>query len=239
MFRKGYRRARKSFSKAVRRVLRKTTETKDTILNIAENNRTVVHNGVNVLTTNLFATSQGTTAHHRIGDRVYAKGLAIKMYIENQQYRDNVQYMVLIIRNKNSPASDIIPGENIWEGASTSKNLDWIDTNKYDVLFAKRYWVKHDSTPGTLQVMGATGLDGQSHLAAADTEIIGQGKRQIKFYVPIRKNLKYNDGGTRPASMSYALCIVPYISYTATTGGTVYPAGHVSWVGKFYFKDDN
>lgn len=239
VYRRSRRYARKAFSKAVRRVLRKTTETKSTIANVAENNKVLYHNGVNVLTTNLFATSQGTSHEQRIGDRIFAKAFALKMYFENQQYRDNVQYLVLIIRNKNMSGQDIVIGEDIWEGVSTTKCLDWIDTNKYDVMFAKRVWVKHDSTPGTANIMGTGGLDGQTGLNPDSVEYIGQGKRLVKFYIPIRKLMKYNDGSTRPSTMSYSLCVVPYISYTAQTGGTVYPAGHVSWVGKFYFKDDN
>lgn len=217
----------------------KMAENKHQFTNIC-NNRALNHNIVEVLNDNLFGTFQGTDAHMRIGDKVYGRYIQIKMYFENQQYRPKAAYLVLVLRNKSNPQNPITDGENIFEPITTSKNLDYIDYNKYQVLYSKRVIVNDSgSTTGTNAVMNTNPAgvfpDGT---AAFGSSVIGNPTRYHTFKVWLNKNINYLEGGSSlPVTQRYSLAIIPYATYTTNTDNAVYPVGHVSAVSKFYFKD--
>lgn len=230
----------KSLVKLIKSVHLRQCETKKTQTEVCKDQQ-LTHNYVQVIETNIFATVQGDENHQRDGDKIFAKYAKFRMYFENQQYRPFASYLILVIQNKNSPATDIVNGENLWEGVTTSKNLDYIDYNKYRVLYRKRVNVGSMANNwGTKQTMGSGGVDGMA-AAWSDTsqpQLIGNVSRYFNFKIRLNRTIQYLDGNTNATStMNYALVIIPYSSYTTTTNGTVYPVGHVSCVEEFFFKD--
>lgn len=219
---------------------------RSTMLKMAENkhiyaqdclNLTLVHNQLKVIRNNIFATVQGTDTNQRSGDKIFARYIQFKMYFENQQYRPKASYLVLVLRNKNNPSANIADNEDIYETVSTSKNLDYIDYNKYQILYSKRVNVSdagsYAGTSGTMST-GNPAIDGVAEYGAAK---MSNPARYHTFKVYLNKTLEYLDGSNTPSTQKYAIAVIPYATFSTTTGGTVYPVGHVSCVSKFYFKD--
>lgn len=203
----------------------------------ANDNLTLVHNQLKVIRNNIFATVQGTDHTNRIGDKIHAKYIKFKMYFENQQYRPKATYTILVLRNKNDASANILDNENIYEGVTTSKNIDYIDYNKYEVLYSKRITVNNSgSSDGPISAMGTGGIDGESKALGAET-VIGNPTKHHTFKVRLNRTIQYLDGTNTPSTMKFALAVIPYCNYTTATGGTTYPVGHVSVASCFVFKD--
>lgn len=198
-------------------------------------NLTLLHNQVRVIRNNIFATVQGTDHTNRVGDKIFAKYIQFKMYFENQQYRPIVDYLVLVLRNKNNASANISDGEDIFESVTTSKNLDFIDYNKYQILYSKRVRVEA-SNLGTLTQMNNTSADGVATDGNGFWTFVNA-NRTFTFNLRLNKTIEYLDGTNTPSTMKYCLAVIPYSDYTTTTGGTAYPVGHVTVASKFIFKD--
>ena len=80
------RKGRAGLARTIKRVMLNSCETKHVYLNICTN-QTMEHNELTILHNNLLYTTQGDTHTTREGDTIYCRGVKIKMYIENQQYR--------------------------------------------------------------------------------------------------------------------------------------------------------
>lgn len=224
---------RKGLARAVKYQILKMAESKHIYANDAQN-LVLQHNVLQVIRNNIFATVQGTDHTNRIGDKIHAKYIKFKMYFENQQYRPKCTYTILVLRNKNDASANISNGENIYEGVTTSKNIDYIDYNKYQVLYSKRVTVNDaGSYQGTSAAMGTGTVDGAATVDAR----VGNPSRHHTFKLRLNKTLEYLDGTNTPSTMKYALAVIPYCNYSTTTNGSVYPVGHVSVASMFVFKD--
>ena len=76
----------------------------------SNSNVTLEHNEVTMLDTDLLWNQQGDGASGRSGDRVFARGVKLKMYFENQQYRPFARYRIIIFRNRIVLLRPILPG---------------------------------------------------------------------------------------------------------------------------------
>lgn len=224
----------RGLKRAIKRTMLSLAESKHIFANDAQN-LTLLHNQLHVIRNNIFATVQGTDHTNRIGDKIFAKYIRFKMYFENQQYRPFATYTVLVLRNKNDASANIVDGENIYEGVTTSKNIDYIDYNKYEVLYSKRIVVNSRTGPGTNDAMGSGGIDGAAWIN--DQMWVGQASRHHTFKVRLNKTIQYLDGTNTPSTQKFAIAVIPYSSYTTTTAGSTYPVGHVSVASCFVFKD--
>lgn len=226
---------RKGLARAVKNTILRMAESKILYANDAQN-LTLEHNEVRVIRNNIFATVQGTDHTNRVGDKIFAKYIQFKMYFENQQYRPICDYLVLVLRNKNNASANLSDGENIFESVSTSKNLDYIDYNKYQVLYSKRVRVEA-SNLGTKNVMGNASVDGAAGVSTTGEWVFVNANRTFTFNLRLNKTIEYLDGTNIPSTMKYCLAVIPYSNYSSTTSGAVYPTGHVTVVSKFVFKD--
>lgn len=200
-------------------------------------NQVLQHNELYVIENNIFATVVGTGDNQRIGSKIFAKYIKFKMHFENQQYRPVASYLILVLRNKNNPSANISTGDNIFKGVTTSKNLDYIDYDKFQVLYSKRLMVR-DGNQGGAAAMGTSwnpGIDGVSG-SSTDPRGYVNVQRYYNFKIRMNKTLEYLTGNT-PEYQNYHLAIIPYANYSATTSGDIYPVGHVSCVSEFVFKD--
>lgn len=232
-----FRLRRRGLARTIKRVLLRNAETKFRFNSAS--NVTLEHNEVRVIANNILYLQQGDAHDQRSGDKVFAKHVKFKLYFENQQYRPRVSYTVLVLRNKTNASADIVNGENIFEGVTSTKSLDFIDYNKYDVIYRKSVTVSNaGSYPGEPGAMGSSGgVDGAVASAPNFTNLVTNANKYKSFTVRLNKNITYQDGSTNPSTQRYALAIIPYINNTSITSGALHPAGHVSMVYRYVFKD--
>ena len=111
-YRKNYRRKKSKYYKLtnkgrmarmIKSVMLKNCETKVKHMEMCINQR-IEHNELTMLDNNLLELSQGSGHDKREGDCIYLKGVMLKFYIENQQYRPFARYKIVVFRNKNNPS---------------------------------------------------------------------------------------------------------------------------------------
>lgn len=229
-------RSRGGMAKMIKQVMLKQCETKHSQFTLGDN-VTLEHNQYTLLQHNLCYLNQGDSHDTRNGDTVYARGLKLKLYIENQQYRPFARYAIVVLRDKQNPNSTITTGTNLWEGVTTSKNLDFFDFNRYEFKVIKRVNVSAPNSGSSLALGGT--VDGVANVESSGEsyEVMGNGSRYVNIWIPLNYHLKYLDGTNQPAQYRWQIGIIAYGSHGATTSGGTYPIGHVTGVGKFYFKD--
>lgn len=229
-------RPRTRFAKAIKRVLLKNSETKVKQFSVAQNT-TLEHNELTVLNTNMLTIGQGSGDEERDGQEVYCRGIKLKFHFENQQYYPIARYDIKLIRNRVSPNSAMNTGDNIWEGISTSKQLDWVDKESWIVRHLKTVIVKQ-SASGSSRPLGDTvpGVADVDHLGS-DYEVIGNAQRYVNIWIPFNRRVRYRDATSDPMDGKWNLCVLAYGPYGATTSSAVWPIGHCTGVAKLYFKD--
>ena len=244
--RRAYRRKRSKYYKrsgrgaltrTIKRVMLNSCETKNYAAQQCQN-KTMAHNEFTIVTTNLLYIGQGDSHHQREGDQIYCRGIKLKFYFENQQYRPFARYKIIVVRNKNNPSSQLATGStDIWEGNSTSKNLDWFDKNKYEFKVIKNVTVTAPNT-GTSLALGGT-VDGVADKESGGTnyEVVGNPSKYVNIWIPFNSNIQYLDNSTSPSTQQWQLGVIAYSSYGATTAGATYPVGHVTCMSKVFFKD--
>lgn len=245
---------RKKMRKSVRRIVNAMAETKVEMRQVA-NNVGVKHNFITNYTTNLLYTDNGTrgemvndtattsTVGIRNGRKLFGKGLAFRIKLENFQAQPHLVYKLMIVRHKYDN-SITATDANLWEGAHTDKMLDYIDTESWEIKWSKTYTLKMPgygsgaATSTTGQIAGTAQVDqgdGQAH--------IGRPKRFIKEYIPINRDVFYHkvqgaaapEDHTYPLNMRWQLVGFCYSAYTAGTNGD--DLGFIDCSTKFYTKD--
>lgn len=222
----------------------KQSETKHLHLEIV-NNATLEHNEYTRLKSNLLdGIVPGTRAFERTGDKIYLKGISLKMYFENQQYRPLVRYKIVIFRNKkDSGGAGILPtgSSTLWEGTSTSKNLDWFNTNVIDFKTVKDIVVRAPNSGSSLALnaYGGTSPDGVANVEhlGESYEVITNPSRQVNIWIPFNKNIQFDDNTNQAPNNIWQIGVITYGTHGQTTSGSVYPCGHVTAVAKLYWKD--
>lgn len=216
-----YSRRKRYMPRRNRRYLRsllRYTETKWNDLNTAHD---LYHNGgignTFVPDFNMCQTSVGTNQNTRIGDKVWAKGLKVKMWLSNKGDRPNVMYRIFAItmppdQVNNSPAG-------LFSGTTTGNRiLDFVNTDRYKVIYHKVITVQTTSKWTTPSV---------------DKEV----SRYHSFYIPMNRMISYTtDGGNVP---KYQKDIIGfgYIVYDAFGTLTSDNIASIRVKTRFYFKD--
>lgn len=81
----------------------------------------------------------GGHGNNRFGKRIFVKGIKCAINLESQQYRPSVNYTLYLIRRKEHPADALTSQSDMFEGCSTTLPLDYINHQKVQVLFAKKF----------------------------------------------------------------------------------------------------
>jgi len=247
-------RLRKPFRRQVRRLVNAMAETK-VVLRTISNNVGVKHNYMTLLDPNLLKTDTGIDGETlnpaevpgaqtgtRIGRKVYAKGLSIRFKLENFQNQPELNYRVVILRNKigNSLTAD---EANIWEGSHDDRMIDYLDTDRWDVKFSKIYKLKMPGF-GTGAATTQTGQGAGTAPVSQEngTSWIGRPKRFVKTYIPINKELVYppvrsGSGYSVPYNEHWQMLIMCYSAFTAPTAHDSVALGFIDCTTKMYFKD--
>lgn len=201
-------------------------------------NLTVEHNEMTMINTDLLDVVQGDGVSSRMGDRIYVRGIKLKIYIENQQYRPFARYCIVIFRDKAYPHTVHVTGDTLQEGVTTNKNLDFFDYNRYEFKVIKRVNVTMPNA-GTSLALGGT-VDGVANLesSGANYTVYGNPSKYVNIWIPFNYNVTYQDGGSSAvATQVWQMGVIAYGSFGATTSGATYPIGHISVVKKLYFKE--
>lgn len=240
---------RRNFASKVMRIVNNRAETKEVYLKYAEN-RTLDHNDIVNLTSNLFEVNNGTdgdqmegasttTTAARVGKRIYLKGVKFTMILESQQYRPNCSYWIYILQNRGNPDQSLTAKSAIFEGLATQIPVDFIDTEKVRILHCRKFTPKMPN-PGTDTAMDTTAVgpsDGNAH-----PTIVGSVPNPMiikKWWFPIKKYIDFRDGnnGLPTPNNRWQIVVASYNNNSTVGGGTVYPCGHMWLSGKLYFTD--
>ena len=221
--RKRYKRSKKtSFRKKVLNILNQNSETKWT--SKATENVEMKHNGgisrAYGILPNLLQTNQGVSQSQRIGDEVNAKGIKIKIYLQNTPERRNVNYRIMVLQVPRANAgtnslTDIFNGSMIDNCLLATVNTDYYKVIRQKIV---RMVQDTDYTPG---------------------DVLRNNSKLIQMYIPMKgKKVKYgptNDSAyPKLDKYCYSLCVTAYDNNGALLTDTL---GNVSAEIRFYFKD--
>lgn len=216
------RRTVKSLKNAVRRVLLRTAETKYAVGH--QENLQLYHNtgvaGTHVFIGNCLSTSQGQGEENRIGDKVQAVGLSLKLMLFNKSDRPNVTYRIIVFT---APPDQSASGNPVgfWEADIGNKIMDNINTNKYKVIKEK-----------FIQVQG------QDTAFEAGVDTLREKSKSLQMYIPLkgRQVVYSSENGAVPKYQRDVIqvAIIAYDAYGTLTTDNI---ASFAWMRKFYFKD--
>jgi len=172
---------------------------------------------------NMLQTLQGNNQFTRIGDKVWGKGLKIKMWLSNKGDRPNVIYRIFAIT---LPVNQLTTTPlNMWSGVVTGNNylLEMLNTDKYKVLYNK-YITVHSTSKWTVDI---------NPLLDREKEI----SRYHSFYLPLNRIISYSaDNGNVPKYQKDIIGI-GVIPYDATGTSPLDNIASFRLKSRFYFKD--
>eukprot|EP00961_Rhodomonas_salina_P268358 3626469-Rhodomonas_salina.1 len=159
------------------------------------------HNNVTLLQFNALEQSIGirgevvpsSTGGNRIGKKIFLKGMKCAINLESIQKRPQVTYWLALMRNKKDPYSNIDTKGDIFEGINSTIPMDYIDTDKVEVKFMKKFVLRMPNA-GTSSSMAAPGFaptwdnngDPQMKFTVTNPQ------RIEKFWVPLLARVHYS-----------------------------------------------
>lgn len=168
---------------------------------------------------NLLATNQGQTQETRLGDKVIAKGLSIRLWLSNKLDRPNVMYRIIVFSGPRDQISIASPN-NFFEAHIGNKMIDMVNTDKYKII--KQRIIRPFAGDYSLE-SSATNKEHSTYLA---------------MYIPLKnRQVSYgNDNEDLPTFTRdcISVAILAYDAYGTLTTDTI---ASFSYLTKFYFKD--
>lgn len=199
----GRKRPRTKFAKAVVRVMNKYAEQKVVFKeNTPSTGTQLYHNNIHNLDNNPFYTTVGTAGEGgvgavgtRVGKKIFIKGIKVAINLEAIQKHPLTHFWLYLIKNKIDPDEDITVQSEMFEGRSSTLPLDYIDTDKVDIMFCKK-WTLRAPNMGTSTSLPA----GDGYAPTWENGGVPEGKAVVtnpqkieKFYVRINKTFTYRD----------------------------------------------
>lgn len=197
---------RAKFARRVMRIVNRRAETKKVFKNCTGGSggqTQLNHNNVTLLQFNALQTdlgsrgediNGGTAGGSRIGKKIYLKGISCAINLESIQKRPHVTYWLALMRNKKDPYANISTKGDIFEGLNSTIPMDYIDTDKVDVKFMKKFVLRMPNS-GTSSSMAAPGFaptwvnDGDPQMKFTVTNP----QKIAKFWVPFNRTIEFND----------------------------------------------
>lgn len=172
---------------------------------------------------NILQTQQGVTQFTRIGDKIWAKGLKVKMHISSKSDRPNVMYRIAVIT---MPPDQVNANPiNLWPaGSSGQKMLDTINTDRYKIIYQKIINVQSSPQRWTVDINPLLNRDHES-------------SRYHSFYLKLNRMIGYTqDNGVMPKYQKDILGVM-MIPYDATGTLITDNIGSIRTTYRLYFKD--
>lgn len=188
------------FARAVMSVVNRKAEVKTQPKVVADYSE-VKHNQIQNLTDNALFTRLGTTGEggvnglnsSRIGKKIFAKGMKVALNIQQSQKRALCRYVLYLVRNKVVPDSTINQKDEMFEGYSTTIPMDYIDTDKVDILFAKYITIKMPNQATAKDMVNPSGLANLAETDGISKAVITNPQHFSKFYIPLNRVITYRD----------------------------------------------
>jgi len=208
---------------AVRRVLQKNLEKKQSCYTSTDYTQIQHNSFVNIDTTILATTpgiydpNTGNTAN-RIGDQISLKRIEFRMMLElNERYSDCTFRIIVVKTSK----GDVPTISTLWVGLSGNKMLDNYDRERYTVLYEK--WGKIKA-PGLsvgrrgIQDVSATELSTGIYLQNDASVTLSRATKIVKFTLPYSKFSKngviqYENGLSQVKMFDYYVLVYAYANY--------------------------
>lgn len=240
-------RPKKKFERRVMRVVNNLAETKIAMKNCA-NNLNLQHNTLVTLETSMCDTTHGNASlrpdlaftGNRIGKRIYAKGLQIRIKLENDQKQPGVQYRIYVYKVQPGQLATAPSTLNFYQGVHTDKLMDYQRGDLYKCLYVKNVKVvapNQGTTEG--HTVGPGNYNVRQDVTEEDERVIMRGQKVLKFWIPIKKTIEYpryeaGSGDDTPIYDHYGCCVMAYSNYNTTTGNII---GYCDMSYKFYYTD--
>lgn len=233
--------AAKTIQAAVRRVLFKTAESKNSQSSVNDNTAIGHNSFVNVSQNNILYTSQGTADPEnnniggRIGDQIVLTKVECRGMLELDQRYSDVSYRIMVIK---SARGDTPTNSTMWRGISGNKMLDDFNYERYSIIYQKFGKLTSRNT-GAINYMGGTSYvgSGLNDTTAGVQTTQSRATRIIKFSIPVSKFSKggiiqYENNGSLQKFFDYNIVIYAYSNYaTAEALGW-----NVLWVNDFFTR---
>lgn len=246
---------RTKFAKAVVRVMNKYAEQKVTFRQLADN-LILRHNNIINIDNNAFYTQFGTRGEDfnndtgsgtRIGKKIFLKGIKVSMNLEALQKRPQTTFWLYLVKNKLDPDEDITVQSEMYEGRSTTLPIDYIDTDKVDIMYCKKFVLRMPNQ-ATSSSMGTAGFAPLAENAGAPEYkgVVTNPQRIAKFYVKINKTITYRDHDAGAAQyvlpvayQRYQWLMVSYDNYSSIsdTANADSHIGNLHMTTKLLFTD--
>lgn len=211
------------------------THTTGDNLGLAHNNTYIVA-GPTFGTGNFLRTSYGTEdpmngMGQRVGDKITLRGVKFVAFFENAIARSKVHYRILCLRGARGAAFD---RATIFKGDSGNKMIDQVNTERYTILYSKRFNIGVGNAPAQSALATGEPSSGSGYYA-------GQGTKVISAWIPGRKfgkggNLQYESQSFDPKFYDYRFVILAYDWF-----GTPQDVNNVGRLNsayiKLYYKD--
>jgi hypothetical protein len=203
-------------ARAVRDVMMRNIETKQSNQTISDGTE-IAHNNFVTLSSNLLATTQGLTdpqtasTNNRIGDQVTALGVKIAMMVElNERYSD-VTFRLMVVK---SARGDTPTRATLFNGQSGNKMLDTINLERYSILAQKWFKITAQNAAGNSSV-GVSGFNSLNDVSI----VMSRATKIVKLWIPGEKFvksriIKYDDNGTQAKFFDYHCLLYAYSNYT-------------------------
>lgn len=186
-----------------------------------------------------------TNNGNRIGNSIYVKGLKCRILLEADHKFPSTTFKLFLVRNKEQPDGGIDKAtmfERLQTTAQFPVHLDYIDTNKVDIMFCKTFRPKMPNA-GTTKSL-ESGAD-YAHMNELDTNIgkaiVTDPRVLTKFYVPFNRTINYRDRDGTNGNCNlpvwnhrYRWVMVSASGYGLTDGTMI---GRVTMTQKMLFKD--
>lgn len=198
----------------------------------------IFHNNFISLDTNMLLTTQGVedpttnSSNNRIGDKIYLKGVAIKMMCEiNERYSSTTWRLLIVKKSK----GDTLDRSTLFNGLSGNKMLDTINTERYTILYQKYFTIK---TAGQSQI-GAASETGAGN--SSGNQVSSRATRIIKCWIPGKRFTKsgiitYENGTSQPKFFDYVAVLYCYSNYS--TLQDVFYVGRLNdYIATMYYTD--
>ena len=178
---------------------------------------TLNHNNVQVISTDLLAlrtsTISGDTGFQNqgfAGSKVFFKGLAIRLMFQNYTSQPTVYYRLMVVQ---LPRGETVSTANLFEGIHTNKNIDFVDTQRYKVVYSKSFKITHPNQG--VYAGESTGIGGEYIEAAGGTDerMIQPGQKIVKFFLPVKKSVTFLDYAERQTIDNEDNCQIPKLHW--------------------------
>jgi len=237
---------RQSIRKIARDTLMKNAETIKSVTSISDGQQ-IAHNSYISLADNLVRCTTGddnpnnTNTQNRIGDQVTLRGVSIKFMVElNERYSD-VTFRLMVI--KSSRDDNPVASGQLWNGASTNKMLDTVNTDRYTIMYQK--WFKMTARNAGSWGQGVPQLpQAPAGLVDADENpTLSRATKIVKCWIPGTKFtrsgvMQFQNGGERPKFFDYRCVLYAYSNYSTHSGVGAYNVARLNDVVRVaYYKD--